>query len=117
MDGRALKLEYASPDAVRRGGGPRGNAPTKRPARAGAVPETGDNPRKRKPETHNEHGSAESGKAHLDEESVEPISKRQRSDAKQKGPRTRPRPGAALALAKREKVGIVESLGEKIVFD
>ncbi|KZS97833.1 hypothetical protein SISNIDRAFT_481720 [Sistotremastrum niveocremeum HHB9708] len=118
MDGRALKLEYASPDAVRRGGGPRGNAPTKRPARAGAVPEneTGDNPRKRKPETHDEHDPTESGKAALDD-SVEPTSKRQRSDVKSKGPRIRPRPGAALALAKREKVGIVESLGEKIVFE
>ncbi|KAL7422841.1 Nucleolar protein 13 [Cryptotrichosporon argae] len=29
----------------------------------------------------------------------------------------RPRPGAALAMAKREKVGIVESSGSKIVFD
>lgn len=29
----------------------------------------------------------------------------------------RPRPGAALAMAKREKVGIVESAGSKITFD
>ena len=29
----------------------------------------------------------------------------------------RPRPGAALAMAKREKVGIVEAQGAKIVFD
>lgn len=29
----------------------------------------------------------------------------------------RPRPGAALAMAKREKVGIIEGKGEKIVFD
>jgi hypothetical protein len=29
----------------------------------------------------------------------------------------RPRPGAALAMAKREKVGIVKGEGEKIVFD
>lgn len=29
----------------------------------------------------------------------------------------RPRPGAALAMAKREKVGIVEGEGQKIVFD
>ena len=29
----------------------------------------------------------------------------------------RPRPGAALAMAKREKVGIVEGHGQKIVFD
>jgi len=29
----------------------------------------------------------------------------------------RPRPGAALAMAKREKVAIVEGTGEKIVFD
>lgn len=29
----------------------------------------------------------------------------------------RPRPGAALAMAQREKVGIVESQGNKITFD
>jgi hypothetical protein len=29
----------------------------------------------------------------------------------------RPRPGAALAMAKREKVGIVEGQGSKITFD
>jgi hypothetical protein len=29
----------------------------------------------------------------------------------------RPRPGAALAMAKREKVGIVEAQGSKITFD
>ena len=29
----------------------------------------------------------------------------------------RPRPGAALAMAKREKVGIVKAEGAKIVFD
>jgi hypothetical protein len=36
--------------------------------------------------------------------------------ARHKGPKTRPKPGAALALAKRESVAIVPSQGQKITF-
>lgn len=51
-----------------------------------------------------------------DEPRREPSDKRDKRGKKWEST-GRPRPGAALAMAKREKVGIVESAGTKVTFD
>ena len=122
LDGRKLVVEYASADAVRRGGG------------------AGHKPRKLPTEGHTEGRSRSrrrdsfvGDKANEKANNVEPItinSKPQKeksiaagrgSDtfAKSKGytRKSRPAPGAALALAKREQIAIVPSQGRRITFD
>ncbi|KAF9472179.1 hypothetical protein BDN70DRAFT_868641 [Pholiota conissans] len=127
LDGRNLLVEYASPDAVRRGLNPfrppgersAANHGKKRPhrterlqARAAMRPaatsdetstpngDDGEEDASSRPKRsweHKEQVSAEGGVRH-------------------KGPKSRPKPGAALALAKRESVAIVPSQGQKITF-
>jgi len=121
LDGRKLVVEYASADAVRRGGGagPRPNKvssliavtrPARRERRESVVSNRGE--RKSRPETTN----LTSGPR--DEKSMD---SGRRSGATRKvdnGTRkSRPAPGAALALAKREQVAIVPSQGRRIKFD
>jgi hypothetical protein len=47
----------------------------------------------------------------------EPMGKKKDMRGKKWEAAGRPRPGAALAMAKREKVGIVAGEGKKITFD
>ncbi|KAH8105978.1 hypothetical protein BXZ70DRAFT_917633 [Cristinia sonorae] len=129
LDGRQLVVEYASPDAVRRGGaGPR---PEKDKAKAHASGQgesfsRGDTRPKRKAagEDGDEGGDAPMVAGGGDEI---PAWKKRRTDTDTDGARThrysrdgkpkaRPKPGAALALAKRETATIVPSQGKKIVF-
>ena len=46
----------------------------------------------------------------------EQVSRGEKDGVRHKGPRTRPKPGAALALAKRESAAIIPSQGQKITF-
>jgi len=113
MDGRALKLEFASADAVRRGGnGPRKPANPQGPRQPRVVQSRGEYP-----VVH----STSNNKVQADGEE-EPAAKRPKKQSRDVHLRTdgpagvRPRPGAALAAAQREKTGIVASEGKKIVF-
>jgi hypothetical protein len=134
LDGRKLVVEYASPEAVRRGGaGPRGDKDKGKAKTATA----GDNPndagadkprrervrpvRKREAE-YDEDKPAKRRRGDGEDEvvqrsAVEPRGK----DGREKGRegrlmKMRAKPGAALANAKRETASIVPSQGQKIVF-
>ena len=133
LDGRKLVVEYASPDAVRRGGyGPfRTDKSKDQQARSGP----GAKRDRRSQSQANGGGGRDEedggGEEDAAEESERPA-KRRRSEAgagEERGQRgraskgdsagrSRPRskPGAALAMAKREVVSIVPSQGKKIVF-
>ena len=126
LNGRSLVVEYAGPDAVRRGAlkgkssdGPiakdrRNRLPTRphqdpRPNRSFAQPnetsETADA---------NEILAADSDLMNH----TSPVKERSslKGGVRHKGPKTRPKPGAALALAKRESAAILPSQGHKITF-
>ncbi|KAH9077129.1 hypothetical protein EDB83DRAFT_2504390 [Lactarius deliciosus] len=97
LDGRKLVVEYASADAVRRGGG------------AGSRP----NKTKGRPET-----TTPSSVPRDDDKSMDSGRRSSASSKVDRGTRkARPAPGAALALAKREQVAIVPSQGRRIIFD
>jgi len=111
-------VEYASAEAVRRGGGPRsklddGTGPRKGSFRGGGT----------------DHGDRERKNSHVGGERKEPrvediVTKvndprRTRSGSDKdgyKGVKGRSKPGAALAMAKRESAAIVASQGQKITF-
>lgn len=114
LNGRKLIMEYASADAVRRGGGPGarekrlgkggGNKSTMKNRAAGAErQDTNDHGDDAKDVQ--ERGQAEGGYAGR---------KSWREGDRES--RHRPRPGAALALAKRESTAIVPSEGTRIKF-
>ncbi|ETW84032.1 hypothetical protein HETIRDRAFT_444047 [Heterobasidion irregulare TC 32-1] len=114
LNGRKLVVEYASADAVRRGGGPgAAGARIKRLHEANRL-----DPRKR------QRVDSEPSNAHSEAQEVAPRKEgREGRDSGSGRPRggggkrPRPTPGAALALAKREQAAIVPSLGTKITFD
>ncbi|KAH9062654.1 hypothetical protein EDB87DRAFT_246544 [Lactarius vividus] len=121
LDGRKLVVEYASADAVRRGGGAssRLNKVSSPVVTAGMA--------------HHERrelvvGNRRERKGHLettvpspvprDNKSIDSGRRSGASSKVDKGTRkARPAPGAALALAKREQVAIVPSQGRRITFD
>jgi len=119
LDGRKLVVEYASVDAVRRGGGAGSGhhkvsslvattGKARREIREPVVGNRGER-KSRRPET----TIFTSGPR--DEKSMDSDP---RSGASKNGTRkSRPAPGAALALAKREQVAIVPSQGRRITFD
>jgi len=121
LNGRTLVVEFAGADAVRRGA-PKSAKPVDKPehkGRGGA-----DNPRYRtdrppknieeQPQMVETAVTAEPKKAW---DGKNRAAKSDKLDgARHKGPKTRPKPGAALALAKRESVAIVPSEGKKITF-
>jgi RNA recognition motif-containing protein len=128
LDGRKLVVEYASADAVRRGGGA-GHKPRKKSTE---VRGEGHSHRKRRDSVVDEKGSTTTTTAATtpskaqEEKSTATADRRSDTFAKSKvtnGTRTRkskpsrPAPGAALALAKREQVAIVPSQGRRITFD
>ncbi|KAI0650290.1 hypothetical protein C8Q79DRAFT_1006574 [Trametes meyenii] len=125
LDGRKLVVEYASPEAVRRGGG----------GGAGGPPRTDRVPRTGGKRDRNARGGDADGGADQGAEDGQRPAKKQRAEAGDEGeargprgrkadavgkggkaPRPRAKPGAALALAKREDVAIQPSQGKKIVF-
>ncbi|PFH49265.1 hypothetical protein AMATHDRAFT_148084 [Amanita thiersii Skay4041] len=127
LNGRKLVVEYASPDAVRRGASKETDAHVHGPK----------SNKKRKPTSQattqgqGEDG-VEEGEREDAEAEAEPALKRQRFDKSERGSRqfdkphgkqqggrgfkSRTRPGAALASAKRESAAIIPSQGAKIVF-
>ena len=115
LNGRKLVVEYASPEAVRRGGGgpPRENL--KNPRERGQVA------KRERPARHDQAGAEVGNEA---EQPEQPAKKRRvagedqvKGREKEKGRRVaRSKPGAALAMAKREDPSIVPSQGKKIVF-
>ncbi|KAL0950098.1 hypothetical protein HGRIS_010099 [Hohenbuehelia grisea] len=141
MDGRKLVVEYASAEAVRRGGGLGGPKVRK----DGSMRKDGHSPSKRQP-SQSHASSRPRGEARYSQpEAVETATNTLVSEDKPsgeqatkwtgaeaalsdrsggkdanrgrtKGPRARPKPGAALALAKRESAAILPSQGKKIVF-
>ena len=137
LDGRKLVVEYASADAVRRGGGGGGGGGGHKPRKKSTeVHSEGHSRRKTRDSVAdgevNEKGSTTTtttttpSKAQ-NEKKRTAGDRRSDTSAKSKattnGTRTwkskssRPTPGAALALAKREQVAIVPSQGRRITFD
>ena len=130
LNGRNLVVEYASPDAVRRG------APKeKRQENDVRAPKRKDySTHKRNPERPElQHGrdrpsltkeSREQGdpelvtreEAEVRRAGIGRTPSSRGDEQRKKGPRSRPKPGAALALAKRESAAIVPSQGQKITF-
>lgn len=128
LDGRKLVVEYAGADAVRRGavkpGREDGVAPKPNnrdpQSRRSTRPQRSERQQNRQAKTHIEtpvdtavEVEAEDGErptAHTRD------TRKPGRDGKLKGPRNRPKPGAALALAKRESAAILPSQGQKITF-
>ncbi|KAJ7228224.1 hypothetical protein GGX14DRAFT_486611 [Mycena pura] len=125
LNGRALKVEYASADAVRRGApkaqrdgqplqrykeakrhGPRAEKKLKREMQQKS--NEGDGPQDSAPPPTTAQPDVDPGKWQGRKERERPTSG--------KGPKNRSKPGAALALAKRESAAIVPSQGKKVVF-
>ncbi|KAF8897873.1 hypothetical protein BD779DRAFT_1608361 [Infundibulicybe gibba] len=108
LNGRKLVVEYAGADAVRRG------AP--KPKRDQDAPS--------KPRRDTKSYDRELHAPNANDQEYQPSSSLQYplgnhscgSNKREKGPRVRPKPGAALALAKRESAAIVPSKGQKITF-
>jgi RNA recognition motif-containing protein len=126
LNGRNLIVEYASPDAVRRGApkgkssdGPiakdrRNRLPT-RPYHDFSSNRSFTQPK----EASESADTCKSPVADSDPMNDTPSVKERissKGDVRHKGPKTRPRPGAALALAKRESAAILPSQGHKITF-
>jgi hypothetical protein len=122
LDGRKLVVEYASADAVRRGGGA-GPRPNK--VSSGVAAESKVRRERREPVAGNRGGEMntllETSPLTPEPRDDKSMDSSRRSGASKKvgnGTRkSRPAPGAALALAKRERVAIVASQGRRITFD
>jgi RNA recognition motif-containing protein len=125
LDGRKLVVEYASADAVRRGGGA-----GPRPKKASAEGTGKDLPHRKK--RGSVVGDRANEQSHTTTITTTKNSKQQEAEGIAPGRRNgafakakvnsgarkpRPTPGAALALAKREQVAIVPSQGRRITFD
>jgi hypothetical protein len=126
LNGRNLIVEYASPDAVRRGApkGKSSDGPTAKDRRNRLPTKQHHDFRSNRSFTQPEETSesADAGKipvADSDPMNHTPFVKERissKGDVRHKGPKTRPKPGAALALAKRESAAILPSQGHKITF-
>ena len=141
LDGRELVVEYASAEAVRRGGGgPRpkadqGTGPRKISFRGhndrsgagkrGGVSRGGhgDSEGRGRTDVGDEIGRGANALDHYDAapDLVEEVHESRRAHSGTdkggyKGVKGRSKPGAALALAKRESAAIVASQGQKITF-
>jgi len=120
LNGRKLKVEYAGVEAVRRGA-PKSKATemTESTRRQNAL-SAGHRLRSQDAKTIIRREITNEG-----DDQVTPKPKWSKSESRHsagndsgrhKGPRTRPKPGAALALAKRESAAIIPSQGQKITF-
>lgn len=129
LKGRKLVLEFASPDAVRRGGnGPRppktdsGKKDTesrrKDSSGGGHAQRKGPHPSRDAdsvPDEGKGYGEKRE-KGVVDGDEVQERPHKRTRDGKDSSHHRRPKPGAALALAQREKIAIVPSEGKKIKF-
>lgn len=128
LDGRKLVLEYASPEAVRRGQGGRRPGFNRDGTAHGTAPRTNEHAADGDAETpqHEKRTRVRPKRdAQPQAETDEPPAKRTKPDdsatserrpRERHNPKFRAKPGAALANARREQVGIVPSEGKKIVF-
>lgn len=120
LNGRDLVVEYASADAVRRGGGPRLQSEHKSGPgkRHGGRQSDATESRPRSQSRPGTRGQDE--KEHIpQQDDVEPTRRNQKEGPrhiKADRVRGRPKPGAALAQAPRESAAIIPSQGQKIVF-
>jgi hypothetical protein len=116
-------VEYASADAVRRGGGP-----GHKPKRTSTEGPRERHARNKKRDSAVDDGANGKRPAEMTTTSTKPQEERDTSAGRRNGApskskvdhgkhKTRPTPGAALALAKREQVAIVPSQGRRITFD
>ncbi|KAG1752417.1 uncharacterized protein EDB91DRAFT_1215906 [Suillus paluster] len=112
LNGRDLVVEYASADAVRRGGGPRlqqntvtDNTDTE------SRPQSHSRPRRRD-EDEKEHRTQRDDAESTPQRNQKEAPRHMKADRS----RGRPKPGAALAQAPRESAAIIPSQGHKIVF-
>ncbi|KAG6856780.1 hypothetical protein H0H87_000748 [Tephrocybe sp. NHM501043] len=129
LNGRKLVVEYAGAEAVRRGA-PKakreeGSAPfhnregapySKRPERLERKPRQEASWFNDKAEEHVEQEHVPAAAGHRDHRAPEERNIFAGKEKREKGPRSRPKPGAALALAKRESAAILPSRGNKITF-
>ena len=121
LNGRNLVVEYASPDAVHRGApkGKSSDGPTAKD-RSNRLPSRPYHDFRSNHSFSQPRETSESADATkfpiADSDSIKHTSMRSKGDVKHKGPKTRPKPGAALALAKRESAAILPSQGHKITF-
>lgn len=122
FNGRELKVEYASLDAVRRGAAKHLVPPAPTGTKSGKKSDGKTRAPKSKAlngDTNNATGADDHDAMQVDavHQEVKPGSapRKERQDWR-KGPKARPKPGAALALAKRETAAIVESQGRKTKF-
>ncbi|WRT70733.1 uncharacterized protein IL334_007731 [Kwoniella shivajii] len=102
FNGRRLTVEFASEEAAKRSGGIRSKPKTDKP--------------KRFYESTNAEGEAPAAQGN-DGEGVPAPEKKNDKRGKKWEVSGRTAPGAALAMAKRQNVGILEGAGEKITFD
>ncbi|TFL05841.1 hypothetical protein BDV98DRAFT_542009 [Pterulicium gracile] len=128
LDGRDLVVEYASADAVRRGAsraldGSKTDRPSFDSKRRERQSPRNIRKAKAAPAATGETEEHASQEAPAVAESAPPredgreFSKHGKTARFAAGPKSRPRPGAALALAKRESAAIIPSKGSKITFD
>ncbi|KAH9965888.1 hypothetical protein BC827DRAFT_1125129 [Russula dissimulans] len=123
LDGRKLVVEYASADAVRRGGG-EGHKPKKTSADGSSKGHT----RSKKRDSAVGDGAKMKGNTAITTTPLKPREEKDTAASRGGGMsvqsksnhgtrKSRPTPGAALALAKREQVAIVPSQGRRKTFD
>ena len=125
LNGRNLIVEYASPDAVRRGA-PKGKSSDGPVAkdRRNRLPTRPYHDFKSNSQAKEASESANASRFPVADSDPMPVdhassvkeSVSLKGDVRHKGPKTRPKPGAALALAKRESAAILPSQGHKITF-
>jgi len=123
LNGRDLVVEYASVDAVRRGA-PKG--PHQKSSEDVIQPPIQTRQKKPNANTKDTSSQKKTGVDEKAESAQIPLEQKEGSHSKWKSPaardrggrkpKGRPKPGAALALAKRESAAIVPSLGQKITF-
>jgi hypothetical protein len=131
LNGRELVVEYASPDAVRRGGGGPRNATQDRSGGGGPRNVKQDRsgggrtekrafentPRRPFQQPVEQEDHEDTTKVEAEERlSIRPHSQRPNRSGQDRSHRGRTRPGAALAEASRQSAAIVPSQGQKIVF-
>jgi hypothetical protein len=128
LNGRKLVVEYAGADAVRRGA-PKakreaGVDPPKRRESTSRGPRTERLQNRESLDSMSKDKAQQSVTESTDVPKTRPTQRRAEGDRREpldmdkriKGPRVRPKPGAALALAKRETAAILPSQGKKITF-
>ena len=116
LNGRSLIVEYASPDAVRRGA-PKGKS-SDGPAAKDRRNRSNRTFTQPKEASESAEATTKAPPVAADSDPMNHILpvKQWTSSVRHKGPKTRPKPGAALALAKRESVAILPCQSHKIIF-